>query len=158
MKKIKILVRKEILDILRDKKTLIIMVAVPILLYPAIIIGMVFVMNFIMQSQEDRVHTVAYSTQDKEEALRLQEVYEENKDKLDVLLNFLAVPDAEKESTKDFYDVWVRFEEDEQGIHISVEYTSTSQNSDYTESALKRLTDIYREERMAQRLAKEGLF
>ena len=51
MNKIKTLVRKEILDILRDKKTLIIMVAVPILLYPAMIIGMVMILSMIVASQ-----------------------------------------------------------------------------------------------------------
>ena len=45
MNKIKTLVKKELLDVLRDKKTLIIMVVVPILLYPAMIIGMVLIMN-----------------------------------------------------------------------------------------------------------------
>lgn len=157
MKKIKILVRKEILDILRDKKTLIIMVAVPMLLYPAIIIGMVFVMNFFMQSQEEHIHTVAYSTQDEEEVLRLREIYEDHKDELDIPLAFLAVPDADQENMKELYDVWIQFSEDEHGIHISAEYTSTSQNSDYTESTLKSLADIYREELLVEKLAKKGL-
>ena len=81
------------MDILRDKKTLIIMVAVPVLLYPAIIIGMVLVMNYAMQSQEDRVHTAAYSQQYKEEASLLCDVYERNKEELDIQLTFLSVAD-----------------------------------------------------------------
>ena len=38
MKKIGILIKKEVRDILRDKKTLIMIVVVPMLLYPLIII------------------------------------------------------------------------------------------------------------------------
>ena len=155
MKKIGILVRKEVLDILRDKKTLIIMVAVPVLLYPAIIIGMVLVMNYAMQSQEDRVHTTAYSQQYKEEASLLCDVYERNKEELDIQLTFLAV--ADKEASKDYYDAWIDFSEDEQGIHILVEYTSTNQNSDYTETALWKVADRYREELLTEHLAERGL-
>ena len=155
MKKIGILVRKEVLDILRDKKTLIIMVAVPVLLYPAIIIGMVLVMSYAMQSQADRVHTAAYSQQYKEEASLLSDVYERNKEELDIQLKFLAA--ADKEESKDFYDAWIDFSEDEQGIHIKVEYTSTNQNSDYTENALKKLADRYREELLTEQLAERGL-
>lgn len=155
MKKIGILVRKEVLDILRDKKTLIIMVAVPVLLYPAIIIGMVLVMNYAMQSQEDRVHTAAYSRQYEEEASLLCDVYERNKEELDIQLKFLPV--ADKEASGDSFDAWIDFAKDEQGLHISVEYTSTNQNSDYTENALRKLADGYREELLTEQLADRGL-
>lgn len=155
MKKIGILVRKEVLDILRDKKTLIIMVAVPILLYPAIIIGMVLAMNYVMQSQEEKTHTAAYSQQYKEEASLFCDVYERNKEELDIQLKFLAV--ADKEASKDFYDAWIDFSKDEQGIHIKVEYTSTNQNSEYTENALQKLADRYREKLLTEQLAEKGL-
>ncbi|MCM1127337.1 MAG: ABC transporter permease [Lachnospiraceae bacterium] len=157
MKKIGILIKKEILDILRDKKTLIIMVAVPILLYPTIMIGMVLITSYVMQSQEDRTHTAAYSRQHEEEASLFREVYEEYKEELDVQLTFLAMDESEKETRKDFYDAWVDFAEDEQGRHISVEYTSTSQSSSYTENALQELADRYREKLLAERLIEKGL-
>lgn len=155
MKKIGILVRKEVLDILRDKKTLIIMVAVPVLLYPAIIIGMVLAMNYVMQSQEEKTHTAAYSQQYDAEASLFREVYEENKEELAVQLDFLAV--ADKEASKDFFDAWIDFSKDEQGIHIKVEYTSTNQNSEYTENALQKLADRYREKLLTEQLAEKGL-
>lgn len=155
MKKIGILVKKEILDILRDKKTLIIMVAVPILLYPAIIIGMALVMSYVMQSQQGRVHTAAYSRQYEEEAALLCDVYERNKEELDIQLKFLSV--ADKEKSAELFDAWIDFSQDGQGKHISVEYTSTDQNSDYTENALQKLAGRYREELLAEQLAKRGL-
>lgn len=157
MKKIKTLVRKEILDILRDKKTLIVMVVVPVLLYPAIIIGMVLVISYMMQSQEEKEHIAAYSEQYEEAAGHLKEIYNKNQDELDTKLIFLPMTEMEKEKAKDSYDAWINFTEDEQGIHISVEYTSTSQRSDYTESALKKLADDYRDERLSESLAEKGL-
>ena len=47
MKRLKTLIIKEIMDILRDKKTLIIMVVVPLLLYPTIMIGMSLIMSMV---------------------------------------------------------------------------------------------------------------
>ena len=49
MRKIGILIKKEIMEILRDKKTLIIMVLVPLIMYPLLIIGMTLGMSLIMQ-------------------------------------------------------------------------------------------------------------
>lgn len=157
MKKIRTLVKKEVLDILRDKKTLIVMVAVPILLYPAIIIGMVLVMNFVMQSQEDEIHIVAYPKQYEAEVSYFREIYEENKDEIDVPLIFLAVPDEDRETQNNLYDAWISFTQDGQEIHILVQYTSTSHSSGYTERALEKLAAIYREELLAERLAQKGL-
>ncbi len=157
MKKIQILVKKEILDILRDKKTLIVMVVVPILLYPAIIMGMVLVMSFMMQSQEEEEHVAAYSEQYEVFAEPLKELYEENKDELDMELTFLPLSLKEKEIQKNRYDAWISFAEEEAGIGICVEYTSTDQASAYTESALQKLADLYREKRLAEKLAEQGL-
>lgn len=157
MRKTWTLVKKEILDILRDKKTLVIMVAVPILLYPAIIIGMVLVMNFMMQSREGGSYTAAYAERYKAEALRLQEVYEEKKEELDISLTFLEVPEKEKGDGKSSYDVWINFVTDGQGLHIEVEYTSTDSDSSYAENAMEELADIYCEELLEDKLSEKGL-
>lgn len=157
MRKTWTLVKKEIFDILRDKKTLVIMVAVPILLYPAIIIGMVLVMNFMMQSREGGSYTAAYGNEYRAEALRFQEVYEENQEELDIQLTFQEVPEAEKEAVKDSYDAWIHFMTDGQGVHIEVEYTSTDPNSSYAENALQELADMYCKELLSEKLDEKGL-
>ena len=64
MRKMKILLGKELLDILRDKKTLIIMVLVPILLYPAMLMGIVLVSSGLLASQKEKTYQVAYSAED----------------------------------------------------------------------------------------------
>ena len=82
MKKIGILVKKEIMEILRDKKTLIIMVVVPVLLYPLIIIAMTVGMSMMMQAQEEKTYTIGYRSQDQEYVLPLEEIYGKNQDVL----------------------------------------------------------------------------
>lgn len=157
MNKIKTLVRKEILDILRDKKTLIIMVAVPILLYPAMIIGMVMIMSMIVASQEETIHTAAYAVEYEEQAAVLEQIYEDYKEDFNLKLEFLSLSEEDKETAKDSYDAWISFNESETGLGVTVEYTSTDQDSGYTESMLEDLVDIYRDDLLAEKLEAHGL-
>lgn len=157
MNKIKILVKKEILDILRDKKTLIMMVVVPILLYPAIIIGMVFVMNFIMQEQLEKEHIIAYDIQEESYIMPLKEIYDEKKESYSLKVNFKAFSAEEKQNMIDLFDIWVSFKETTTGLSINAEYTSTNQDSSYSEGILEDIVDVYCDRLLKEKLAREGL-
>ena len=157
MNKIKTLVKKELLDILRDRKTLIIMVAIPVLLYPALIMGMVLVMSMVAQSQVEKTYTVAYSEQYEEVAGNLREVYDKKQEDIDTKLTFVSVDEASKDDTNTAYDVWMSFTEDENGISVVVEYTSTNQDSSYAESAVQELTEYYGDELLEEKLTAQGL-
>lgn len=157
MKKIKTLVKKELLDILRDKKTLIIMVAIPILLYPAIIMGMVLIMSMVAQSQVDKVHTVFYSGEYRDEIAVLEEIYREREEEMDTKLTFVSVDEEVEEQVKESAGTWIEFSEDEKGIRVTVRYTSTDQDSSYAENALEELMDYYKDELVAEGLKAKGL-
>ena len=153
MNKIITLVRKEVLDILLDKKTLIMMVAVPVLLYPAMIIGMVLIMNVVASAQQETIHTAAYAVEYEEHVAALKEIYKENEEDFNLKLEFLPLSEKDKEAEKDSYDAWISFEENEKSINITVEYTSTNQDSGYTESMLEDLAELYKDELLAEKLA-----
>ena len=157
MNKIVTLVRKEVLDILRDKKTLIMMLAVPVLLYPAMIIGMVLIMGMVASMQQETIHTAAYATEYEQHAAVLEEIYKENEEDFNLKLEFLSLSESDKEAKKDSYDAWLSFEENENGIRIIVEYTSTNQDSGYTESMLEDLALMYKDEVLAEKLADYNL-
>ena len=153
MNKIATLVRKEVLDILRDKKTLIMMLVVPVLLYPAMIIGMVLIMGMVASMQQETIHIAAYCAEYEEKVAVLKELYEENEEDFNLKLEFLPLSESDKEIEKDNYDAWLSFEENENGINIIVEYTSTNQDSGYTESMLEDLALLYKDELLAEKLA-----
>ena len=157
MNKVMTLIRKEVLDILRDKKTLIIMVAVPILLYPAMIIGMVLIMNMVTSSQQEKIHTAAYSAEYEEYAAALQELYDENEEDFDLKLELMPLDEADKEAKADSFDAWLSFSEDEKGLNIIVEYTSTNQDSGYTEGILEDLARLYKDKVLEEKLGDYGL-
>ena len=157
MKKIGILLKKEMTEILRDKKTLIIMLVLPLLLYPSILIGMSLGISMIMQSEEEKEHTVGYLLEDKEYIEPLISLYEQEKEELGARLSFRGASREEEAVIKEETDAWLYFSKEEQSIQIQLDYTSTSQKSDYTESIMKELVDKYRNALLTKNLEKEGL-
>lgn len=157
MSKVMILLRKEIMDILRDKKTLVVMVLVPILLYPLILIGMATIFSHIATSQVNEVHTIACSGQYEEFLGELQRLYEDRKEELDVNLDFEIAEDGTAKDVEKEPDVWLDISENFEGnFHVAMEYTSTNQGADYAEQALEELLELYREEVVKENLRKEG--
>ena len=156
MKKIGILVKKEMTEILRDKKTLIIMIVMPLLLYPALLIGLSLGMSMLMESQEE-AYTVGYLQEDEAYITPLISLYQREQEELDTELIFKGVKTEESHTAKEESDVWVDFSEEQQSIRIQVNYTSTNQSSNSTEDILQDLAEEYREELLLQNLEQEGL-
>ena len=157
MKKTGILLKKEMTEILRDKKTLIIMLVLPLLLYPSILIGMSLGISMIMQSEEEKEHTVGYLLEDEEYIEPLISLYEQEKEELGARLSFRGASREEEAVIKEETDAWLYFSKEEHSIQIQLDYTSTSQKSDYTESIMKELVDKYRNALLTKNLEKEGL-
>lgn len=58
---VKQIFKKEILDILRDKKTIFMMIILPIILYPILMVGMTQVMSMSMNSMEKKNINIAFN-------------------------------------------------------------------------------------------------
>lgn len=176
MKKVKILIRKELLDILRDKKTLIMMVVVPVLLYPLIIIGMSFVMVRVMTSQETQIHRAGYYAEYAEVTERLQELHKkrqsdeaassdtkkvDNSDEKmgqEDILTFVPAQRGEEERIKAETDIWLEFTEKADGtLYVEIQYDSTSQSSAYAADMVEELLEDYKEILLIENLEREGL-
>ena len=161
MKRLRTLIKKEIMDILRDKKTLIIMVVVPLLLYPTIMIGMTLIMSMVVQSQEEKVHVVGYAGEEEIEIVdALKVLHEEYKDDLACELRFEQMESelSDKEARPEGVAVWLRVEnEKNETLRAEISYTSTDQDSGYAESALTELISYYKDDLLKEKLAGQGL-
>ena len=177
MRQVKTLVRKEVLDILRDKKTLVMMVVVPVLLYPLIIIGMSLAFSYVMQSQESKEHTVGYPVEYQEMVDELQKLYttEEqdpgesekaaDKESADAdargelaRLTFVPAQAGEEEKVKEATNAWMDVSRAENGIwHVTVQYESSDETSSYAGDALAELLEAYSDQLLAENLRAEGL-
>ncbi|MCR4945402.1 MAG: ABC transporter permease subunit [Lachnospiraceae bacterium] len=54
------LFKREMLDVIRDKKTIVMMVLIPVLLYPLMIVGMALIMNAIVSNTAENTYRVAF--------------------------------------------------------------------------------------------------
>lgn len=151
MKKIGILVKKEMTEILRDKKTLIIMVLMPLILYPVLMIGLTIGLNFVINMQDKEEHVVGYQISDADYVAPIIDYYDTHKEDLELNLSFV---DSASSSEA---DVWISFSGNEDNVKIEAEYTSTNQVSGSTESDLEDLIDNYTDAVIEQNLAEEGL-
>ena len=92
---VKALFKREMLDILRDKKTVAMMILLPILLYPLLIVGMMFVANAVTASQEEKVYKVAFDLP-AAIASELSDINEKQSDEIGYRLKILSQAEVEK--------------------------------------------------------------
>lgn len=92
---IKALYRKEIFDILRDKKTLLMMIVVPLVLYPLIFVGSMAITSSVMSQSTTKSYRVAID--DMKNANHLEEYISEFAEKYDY--DFIFVKDISTSSS-----------------------------------------------------------
>lgn len=155
MKKIGILIRKEMLDILRDKKTLIMMILVPIVLYPLLIIGMTFVLNSVMSTSEEVSYTVGFDKEYADVVSDLQEVMAQDPEEFEEAVEFLAMDEGGASAV---LDATLRFETEPDGrLRAEITYDSTVMNSAHVCRMLEDAVEGYRQKLVVDGLAKLDL-
>ncbi len=91
------LYKKEIMDLLRDKKTIIIMILIPIFLYPAMMLGSLIVMQGIMKESESREYKIAMVQSDVSD--KIFAILTDDTDKYEY--KFQAVPYTDEEKARE---------------------------------------------------------
>ena len=75
IKMVKAIFKKEMIDILRDKKTLFMGIVLPLILYPIIMVIMTQVMSLSMNSASQREINIAFENKPSEELVSMIENY-----------------------------------------------------------------------------------
>lgn len=147
------LFKRELTDILRDKKTLFMMLVVPIIIYPLLIIGMTFLMSSVMNSQAEKTYLVAFDEED-ELAAKIADIIENNPDKLSYKLEIVQKSDCKKALEAGAIDIYVSKASDGR---IALCYLSAKDRSNTALDALTDAFEIYREELQKERIDEAGL-
>ncbi len=142
-KKVFAVYKKELLETLRDKRTLILAILVPLLAYPLLTVGMMEVMSVGYSKLEDQVSQVAIQGQISAE---LEELINQE-DKLE-----LKVSKAPKEDlTKEKIHAYLEVKEAKLQEEVTIYYDSAVTKSQKAQSRLAGIVDDY------QRLRREEL-
>lgn len=153
MRRMRALLKRELTDILRDKKTLVMMIVVPVILYPLLIVGMTLLMSSVLSSQEEKTYQVAFENDAALEE-RIGTILKEEQEEIGYRVEVVQADDCEGALEVEEIDAFVRVEEDGS---ISLCYLSAKDRSSTAVSALGDAFEIYREDLREENIEKAGL-
>lgn len=123
------LYKKEILDVIRDKKTIFTMVVLPILLYPMLFLIAMQVVSFVNSQKEERTYLIAYDHVPEEQSRELNEWMESDEDGLEYLMKEVVSEDPAKDLEKEEIDAYLTVREEEGQVIYEVHYLFSVSNS-----------------------------
>ena len=172
---IKTLIKKEMLDVLRDKKTVIMMLVVPVILYPLIFIGAMQLVAAISSGMEKQNYKIAVEADDDGDFLhKLTEQDDKWKDKGNAAENDMSadeneitytitivdpksIDDYEAALENEEIDVYVCGEMQDGKLKYDVYYISSVTNSAYAMDIVMDVFDEYRKELTQAKIKDAGL-
>ncbi len=147
------LFKREIRDILRDRKTMIMMVLLPLVLYPLLIVGVALLSSAIIQSQEEKTYVAAFEDCSGLES-EIEKICKENTEEIGYKLEIVESDSCREELEAEEIDAYVSMsEEDEVCIH----YLSAKDRSSTAANALKAALAVYKSSLTKQQIEEKGL-
>ena len=160
---IKTLFKKEMLDVLRDKKTVIMMLVVPVILYPLLFIVVMQLMAAISTSMEEQNYRIAVEAEDDGAFLhRLTADGDKPSDEDErsytiTVVDAESIADYEAALEKEELDVYIRGTIQDGKLQYDVYYISSVTNSDYAMNIVMDVFDEYRKELTRAKIEGLGL-
>ena len=141
------LYKKEMLDIFRDKKTMIIMVLVPLFLYPCMMLGMMLIMTNLSKESLEKTYQVGIvqcEETEQIEALLLDE--EDGFEYFFEIVKYDSTEVCEQALNEKVIDAFISVEETEDGrLQYEVGYFSSSADSVSASSYVEEILDAYKD-------------
>ncbi|MDE7231867.1 MAG: ABC transporter permease, partial [Lachnospiraceae bacterium] len=160
------MVKKEMLDVFRDKKTVFIMLVIPIILYPLIFIGALQLVAFISSSMEKNNYKIVVAAEDEGRFLhKLEEfrkddgeIAEEEEQSYEItIVDSGSITDYETALNKEEIDAYVSGRLQDGKVQYDVYYLSSANNSSYAAGLIMDVLDALKEDMSKQIIAEEGL-
>ena len=123
------LYKKEIMDVLRDKKTIFTMVVLPVILYPLLFFVIMQVVSMINQSQQERTYKIAYLDVAIEDKAALNDWIKGDEDELDYKIKEVESANPKKELDDEKIDAYITTTHKEQQVIYEIHYLSAVTNS-----------------------------
>lgn len=177
---VKTLVKKELLDIFRDKKTVIMMLVVPVIMYPLIFIGAMQIVTLISSGMEQQNYRIAIEAEDgdvfrnqlmqvqrrtanagakesAEKSASIKTAEEEDVSYEITVVDAGLVTDYETALNEENIDVYVSCRTEGGKPRYDVYYLSSVTNSGYAADIVMEAFDALKEGMTRQRIAEAGL-
>lgn len=149
------LYKKEMLDILRDKKTILVMILIPLIVYPLLFVGAMSVVSMIASNQEEATYRVAFYQVDEEAAIC--EVMEQEKEERQYLFQVVDVEQWEDALNNGTIDVCVTQENKGGKVVYHIQYLSSMSASSTAAGRMMTVLEEYRERLRKDAIMEQGL-
>lgn len=155
VKKIISLYKKEIRDVLRDKKTILMMVVIPLILYPLIMFGTIQVMSMIASNEETATYRIGIGFEPLAE--EFAEVLEEDTGELEYQFKIIGLEGTSIDTKASIekleemlldgeLDAYVTVEQDkESDVDFTIHYISSNQDSGKAADILEEELAVFKE-------------
>lgn len=179
---VRTLVKKEMLDVFRDKKTVIMMLVVPIILYPLIFLGAMQLVAFISSSMEDENYRIVVEADDEEAFVHKLAEFREKEDEADedggtstgeaekengeessgqsyeiTIVDADSISDYETALNEEEIDVYVLGQMQDGQMQYEIYYLSSETNSAYAANLVMDVFDELKNDMTRQLITEEGM-
>lgn len=150
---VKSVVKKEIIDILRDKKTLFMTVMLPIVLYPIIFLIIALIISCTSKSMAQKELNIAFGFEPG--AAIIKEI--ENRTEEEGELNIVATEDYNKELKEGKLDAYIESRQEGESIHYEIYIDSSNEDSNEACDRLEEIFNKCKRQETDNRLNKSGI-
>lgn len=149
------LYKKEIRDILRDKKTIFMMVVMPIFLYPLIVVAMLQIMQSISTEMQQKSYRIAFENVKEQEEINKIMLDEEGQ--MEYNFDIIHGDNLEEKLKNRQIDAYITEKVEKDQIIYKIQYISTVIDSSNAANIMEDVIEKYREEIRKSKLQKAGL-
>ena len=139
--------KKEIIDIIRDKKTLFMGIVLPLILYPLLMIIMTQIMTISMNSIENDDINIAFEKYPSKELITLIKNYDS-----DCVINIVKSKNYKKDLEKGNIDAYVDIKEKNKIENYKIYINSSKENSSTVNSKLEDIFNTYKEKKVKDKI------
>lgn len=156
-KQLKTVYKKEIMDVLRDKKTILTMVVLPIILYPLLFVVIMQVMMMINSSQQEHTYYIAYNEVTDADREALNDWIDGEEDKLKYSIKTVESDNPQKDLEDEVIDAYITTTVTESQIRYNIHYLAAVTNSSLVSDMLEEEIDSYAKHLAEKNAVAEGL-
>lgn len=141
---IQTLVKKEMLDVFRDKKTVVMMLVIPIVLYPLIFLGVMQLMAFVSSSMQEQNYKIVVEAEDEGRFLHKLEEFQKDTEAPDRTENTADDATAVEEAAGETAEAAdAESEEEEAGQSYEITVVDAGSIADYETALNEEEIDVY---------------
>ncbi len=142
-KQLKTLYKKEIMDVIRDKKTILTMVVLPVILYPLLFLVVMQIMTMILSNQEEQTYYVAYDKVSEENQQALEDWIQGDEDGYDYVIETKTSKNSKKDLEQEKIDAYITTTVTDEQVIYEVHYLSAVTDSSSVSDMLKEEITSY---------------